>query len=402
MRRVSETARPTSTRKWGTGRRARVITLQEHLVGRVRSWMLILLGAVGLVLLIACANVANLMLVAPRCADGRLVSARRSAPAAGGWSADCWSKGSSLSLAGAALGCAARRCRCPDPPRVAAGRATAGRRNRHRPVASCFATIAAAVVTGIFFGIVPALQSVATGSHACAEGRRPIRDRGRPGAAAAQRPGRRRSRAGGHAPCRRGALHRQLREPDARRSRARLSQRARAQRQPAPHARREIRRRATQRATRSTSGRCSRLFGRVPGVEMVATVSGGTAADGQLEPHQRHAARPRRVEGRRRRIDRRTVSPNYLQTLRIPPAQRAVPTDDDATTLAPGDGHQRGGARRLLARQDPLGQRIIVRRQEEDASLSASSATSAISDPRRPPRQECYIPFAQDETTVPR
>ncbi|MBA3639581.1 MAG: ABC transporter permease [Acidobacteriota bacterium] len=34
--------------KWSPGRRARVITLQEHLVGKVRSWMLMLLGAVTL------------------------------------------------------------------------------------------------------------------------------------------------------------------------------------------------------------------------------------------------------------------------------------------------------------------------------------------------------------------
>ena len=139
-------------------RAVQVITLHHRLVGGVRPWMMMLLGAVALLLVIACANVANLML-ARATARAREIGIR-AALGAGRWRLirGLLIEGVVLSTAGAIIGlglayAGVQSIKAWLPaglPRVAA-------------IAIDLRVLAAAslaaVVTGILFGIVPALLS---------------------------------------------------------------------------------------------------------------------------------------------------------------------------------------------------------------------------------------------------
>jgi putative ABC transport system permease protein len=144
--------------EWNKDNLVGVRLLRDHLVGAsTRSWMLMLLGAVGIVLLIACANVANLLL-ARASAREREVGIR-AALGAGRWrlirqlmveSLVLSTAGTLLAVVLAWWAVQVLRTSLPEGvPRIAA-------------IALDLRVLGAAavlsLVTGMLFGIVPALQ----------------------------------------------------------------------------------------------------------------------------------------------------------------------------------------------------------------------------------------------------
>jgi len=157
---------PEYARKWPDDVRGRVgfrvQPLQDAIVGGVRNSLLILVGAVSFVLLIACANVANLLLA--RATGRKREIAIRAAVGAGRGRIvrQLLTESVMLSLAGGVLGVAAgyagiRAILSLSPgniPRIGADGSNVSLDWRVLAF-----TLALSILTGILFGLVPALQS---------------------------------------------------------------------------------------------------------------------------------------------------------------------------------------------------------------------------------------------------
>jgi putative ABC transport system permease protein len=145
----------------GTNREVRVVPLQEKVVGDVRPILLVLVGAVALVLLLACANVAN-MLLARSSARRREMALRAAIGASRGRTlrqllTESLVLAAAGGAAGVGLGIAALRLLValapPETPRLVEVRLDP---------AILLVTLSASVLTGLVFGLAPALQGSAT------------------------------------------------------------------------------------------------------------------------------------------------------------------------------------------------------------------------------------------------
>jgi putative ABC transport system permease protein len=143
---------------YNTGTSADVVGLQDQIVQNARPALLLLLGAVSFVLLIACANVANLLL-ARAASRGREVAIRTAMGASRGRvTRQLLTESVLLSVAGGFLGLIVAWAAIGLLPKIAGDSIPPGAPIGLDPWVLAF-TAVVSLLTGLLFGIVPALRT---------------------------------------------------------------------------------------------------------------------------------------------------------------------------------------------------------------------------------------------------
>jgi putative ABC transport system permease protein len=143
---------------YNTGTSADVVALQEQMVQNVRPALVLLLGAVSFVLLIACANVANLLL-ARAASRGREVAIRTSMGASRGRVVrQLLTESVLLSLAGGILGLLIAWASLGPLLKLSAGTVPNVFDVTLDPAVLAF-TLGMSIITGLIFGIAPAMRT---------------------------------------------------------------------------------------------------------------------------------------------------------------------------------------------------------------------------------------------------
>ncbi|NIR43365.1 MAG: ABC transporter permease [Gemmatimonadetes bacterium] len=374
---------------FNAGWTANVVPLHSQVVGNARPALLILVAAVGLVLLIACANVANLLL-AHASARGREIAVR-GALGAGRRRLlrQMITESLILALAGAAVGVVfavwgieALVALSPgDIPRLE-------NVGLSWPVLAFTAGVA--LVAALLSGVVPALQASRTDLQA------PLREGGRGGT---ELSGRR---------ARRGLVVTEMALAVVLLIGAGLIMRsfwALWQVDPGFQAERLISAQVTLRGSDYTGMRgraefADRLLERVrglPGVESAATtvarpLGGGLAPGTSFWPTDRPTPSP----GDRPTADIRMISPEYFRTMGIPLLRGREFDSRDGPDSPPVIIINRTAAATHWPDQDPIGKRMVVRMGDE----TPREIVGVVGDVRHSelgvaPRAKIYFPHTQ-------
>ena len=380
-----------------TNRRARVVRLHEDLVGRVRPALLILLGAVGLVLLIACANVANLLL-ARAAARGREIAVRTALGATRARVArQLLTESLLLGLAGGAAGLllavwgveAIVRLSPANVPRLAESSIDAR--------VFLFA-LGVSILTGLVFGLAPALSASKTDLAAA------LKEGGRGGSAGA-RQGRLRSAlvvvevalslvllVGA------GLLvksFRQLLTTDPGYSPERVlsvTVALNTQKFADDDSRAGYYREAVAR------------IGQLPGVEAAGLTRLLPLGRSDIFNTFQIAGRPPFAPGERNGARSYTVSPEYFRVLSVPLRRGRAFAEADGKSAKPVIIINEVFARRHFPGQEALGQHVILEGPDNEplppreiVGVVGNVRFSAFNDEERP---EYYVPFAQSPSAV--